>query len=110
MQSMAAERVRRVLMTTDTVGGVWHYAIDLAEALGRRGVHVALATMGDPLSASQRAQAARLSTVSLHESTFRLEWMPAPWDDVARAGAWLLGLEREIEPDVVHLNQFAFGS
>jgi len=29
---------------------------------------------------------------------------------VARAGEWLLSLERQFAPDVVHLNQFAFGA
>jgi glycosyltransferase involved in cell wall biosynthesis len=29
---------------------------------------------------------------------------------VARAGDWLLTLERQLAPDVVHLNQFAFGA
>jgi glycosyltransferase involved in cell wall biosynthesis len=32
--------------------------------------------------------------------------MPEPWDDVAAAGEWLLGLEREVQPDVVHLNGY----
>ena len=36
----------RVLMTADTVGGVWTYALDLARALAPHGVSVALATMG----------------------------------------------------------------
>jgi len=46
--------LRSVLMTADTVGGVWQYAIELAAALGARGLHVALATMGGPLSTAQR--------------------------------------------------------
>jgi glycosyltransferase involved in cell wall biosynthesis len=36
--------------------------------------------------------------------------MADPWNDVAGAGEWLLELERELDADVVHLNQFAFGS
>jgi glycosyltransferase involved in cell wall biosynthesis len=30
--------------------------------------------------------------------------MPDPWEDLERAGDWLLGLEAEFRPDVVHLN------
>jgi glycogen(starch) synthase len=107
---MAAERPRLVLMTVDTVGGVWHYAVELAAALGRRGVRVALATMGAPLNASQREQIASVSTATVHEGSYKLEWMEEPWEDVRRAGDWLCALERDLRPDLLHLNQFAFGA
>jgi glycogen synthase len=106
---MAASRPR-VLMTADTIGGVWTYAVELVHALERRGVQVALATMGGPVQPHQRAQLAGLQWLTLHESTFRLEWMEHPWADVARAGEWLLALERHLQPDLVHLNQFSFGA
>jgi glycosyltransferase involved in cell wall biosynthesis len=105
---MAAER--RVLLTADTVGGVWTYAVELARALTRRGIEVHLATMGAPLQPHQRRQVTAWPGLTVHESSWRLEWMHEPWDDVERAGAWLLAREQQIEPDVVHLNQFAFGS
>lgn len=100
----------RVLMTADTVGGVWTYAVDLARALEARGIDVVLATMGAPVRPDQRAQLASLSRLTLHESAWRLEWMDQPWDDVRRAGEWLLGLEQRHRPHLVHLNQFAFGA
>jgi glycogen synthase len=40
----------RVLITTDTIGGVWTYAMELARALAPRRVEIALATMGAPLT------------------------------------------------------------
>jgi glycogen synthase len=107
---MAAERAPRVLLTADTVGGVWTYAVDLAGELDDRGVQVAIATMGAPLSSDQREQLAGHAEVTLYESTFRLEWMQGSGEDVAAAGEWLMRLEREFEPDLVHLNQFAFGA
>jgi glycogen(starch) synthase len=107
---MKAGDDRLVLMTADTVGGVWSHALELAGGLGQRGVRVALATMGAPLTTLQRRQAARLPSVTLHESEYRLEWMATPWADVQRAGQWLLRLEASLRPDVVHLNQFAFGA
>jgi glycogen(starch) synthase len=97
-------------MTADTVGGVWTHALELAAALGECGVRVSLATMGAPLTPVQRRQAAALSAVELRESHWRLEWMHEPWGDVQRAGEWLQGLEAALRPDVVHLNQFAFGA
>jgi glycogen synthase len=107
---MDARRSQRVLMTADTLGGVWSYAVELARVLDQRGVRVALATMGAPLTADQRSHLAGLRTLTLHESSYKLEWMQRAWDDVDRAGEWLLALEREYQPDLVHLNQFAFGA
>ena len=97
----------KLLMTADPIGGVWTYALELANALAPRGVTTTLATMGAPLSAEQRAEAARAARVALRESSFALEWMPDPWSDVGRAGEWLLELADEVEPDVVHLNGYA---
>ncbi len=94
-----------VLMTTDTVGGVWGYAVQLARAVAPAGVAVTLAAVGRT-SAGQRAEAAGLPLV---EADFKLEWMDDPWADVAASGAWLLGLERQLRPDVVHLNGYAHG-
>ncbi|MDB5947622.1 MAG: a-glycosyltransferase, Glycosyltransferase Family 4-like protein [Ramlibacter sp.] len=107
---MAARRAQRVLMTTDTVGGVWSYAVELARALDQRGVRVGLATMGALLTPVQRKQLAGIASLTLFESDFRLEWMQQSAQDVARAGRWLLALEREYRPDLVHLNQFSFGA
>lgn len=108
---MAAEQpLRHVLMTADTVGGVWTHVLELASGLGQRGVHVWLATMGASLTPGQRAQAAALPRLELHESRWKLEWMAQPWDDVRRAGDWLRELEARLRPDLVHLNQFAFGA
>lgn len=97
----------RILMTADAAGGVWTYALDMARALTRRGVTVGLATMGPPLTRDQREEALSIPVVELFESAFKLEWMPDPWDDVRRAGEWLLALEARLKPDLVHLNGYA---
>ncbi len=97
-------------MTADTVGGVWTYALDLARALEPHGVQIALATMGRLPSPAQTAQASAVPSVTLFPSAFALEWMPDPWDDVARAGDWLLSLEAKWRPDLIHLNGYAHGS
>lgn len=99
----------RVLMTADAVGGVWSYALELARALAPHRIEVHLATMGPRSNVRQHTDAVRAGVV-LHESDFALEWMDAPWDDVARAGDWLLGLERVLAPDLVQLNGYAHGA
>lgn len=101
---------RKVLMTADTTGGVWTYAVDLAYGLTERGVEVALATMGDPLTDSQREKVERIPRLKVFESTFKTERMDDPWRDVEKAGEWLLALEERIGPDVIHLNGYAHGA
>jgi glycogen synthase len=95
----------KVLMTADCVGGVWTYALELATALRPRGVEVHLATMGPPPEGTRR-WAASAAVADLHVSSFALEWEDEPWDDVERAGEWLLGLAARVRPDVVHLNGY----
>ncbi|AFE04221.1 group 1 glycosyl transferase [Corallococcus coralloides DSM 2259] len=97
-------------MTADTVGGVWSYALELCRQLCSRGVRVELATMGAPLSPAQWREARALPGLTVHKSTWRLEWMDAPWDDVRAAGEWLLELEARLSPDVVHLNGYCHGA
>jgi glycogen(starch) synthase len=95
----------RILMTADTVGGVWTYAIELAQALGVEGVEVVLATMGQLPSSDQRREAGKVGTLELYESNYRLPWMEHPWDDVRAAADWLLNLSVRFTPDVIHLNE-----
>lgn len=101
---------RKILMTADTVGGVWTYALELAKALQKFSVEIHLATMGAKLSPDQREEVNALSNVMVYESNYALEWMENPWQDVAEAGKWLLALERKIQPDLIHLNNYAHGA
>ena len=100
----------RVLMTADTVGGIWNYALELCGELARFGIEVALATMGAPLSPAQQAEAARSPNTRLFQSRYKLEWMDSPWCDVAAAGSWLLDLDRHFQPDLIHFNGYAHAS
>lgn len=99
----------KLLMTTDTLGGVFVYATELIAALQRSDVEVVLATQGAPLSDDQREALARLDNVTLYESDYRLEWMDDPWEDVQAAGQWLRWIAQREQPDLVHLNDYAQG-
>ncbi|HZZ83492.1 MAG TPA: glycosyltransferase family 4 protein [Anaeromyxobacteraceae bacterium] len=99
-----------LLMTADTLGGVFSYALELAAALGRLGVRVTLATEGAPLDGAQWVEARGVPGLQVFESQGRLEWMEDPWPDVARTGAWLRDLSARLRPDVVHLNSYAHGA
>lgn len=100
----------KILMTADTIGGVWTFTMELAQALNEKGFEIALATMGRLPSPDQRLQAAKLKNVRLFSSDCKLEWMNNPWADVQRAGRWLLKIRDQFHPDVVHLNAHSFGS
>ena len=97
-------------MTADATEGVWKYAMGLARTLHASGIEILLVVMGPPLSHGQRAEVARLEHVGLREKPFALEWMNDPWRDVMQAGDWLLELEEQFEPHVIHLNHYCYGS
>ena len=97
-------------MTADTVGGVWTYALELARALGEHDVRIALATMGAPLTPDQHKELRPLRNVRLFESKYKLEWMEKPWPTWRGPGEWLVQIEREFNPDIVHLNNYVHAS
>ena len=105
-----SELPRSILMTADTIGGVWTYALELTRALAPHGVEVALATMGAPLSADQWAEVTDLPNLRIFESRHPLEWMPDPWAGVDEAGRWLLACAEEARAQVIHLNGYVHAS
>lgn len=107
---MGGNDITRVLMTTDTVGGVWTYSLVLARQLAKWNVRVYLVTLGRKMSLQQKKEAATIPGISVFESDYKLEWMEEPWEDLHRAGEWLLQLEEELQPDLVHLNSYGFAS
>ena len=94
----------RILMTADTLGGVWTYASALTEALAERGCETVVAALGrEPTD----EQLAAMPSASVLAREGALEWMPHPWKDVEATGEWLLDVHDDVEPDIVHLNGFA---
>jgi glycosyltransferase involved in cell wall biosynthesis len=98
---------QRVLMTGDTVGGVWTFTLELASQLSAQGAEVWLVTFGGVASADQRRRANAISGLRLWDSDLKLEWMENPWKDVQESCAILWKLAREFQPDVAHLNTYA---
>ena len=96
----------KVLMTVDAVGGVWTYALELSRALAHHDVRVVLACMGPAPSESQLASAHALPNVALWWCDCKLEWMNDPWQDVERAGDWLLRLAERERADLVQVNGY----
>lgn len=97
-------------MTTDCVGGVWTYTLDLARELTVTGHDVVLAVMGAELAPDQAEELQASGVAALAARPYRLEWMPDCEDDLTAAGEWLLDLAGEHQPDVLHCNQFNVAS
>jgi glycogen synthase len=97
----------RILLTTDTVGGVWDHSVTLARELDAAGHEVLLAVIGEP----RDERLARIPAgVQVVWRAYRLEWMQDAADDVREASEWLKGLATVWEADVVHLNQMAYAA
>jgi glycogen(starch) synthase len=97
----------KILLTTDTVGGVWDHTVTLARELDAAGHEVLVAVIGEPRDERLAALPAGVQVVW---RPYRLEWMQDAADDVRAAGMWLLGLAEVWSPDVVHLNQIAYAT
>jgi glycogen(starch) synthase len=95
----------KVLLTADTLGGVFTYALELCAALPE--VTFVLAAVGAAPSRSQHAAVAELPNVTLESHVGRLEWMPDCERDLATTAGWLGGVAARHEPDLVHANGYA---
>jgi glycosyltransferase involved in cell wall biosynthesis len=96
--------VTRVLLTTDTVGGVWTYALDLARALSEIDITTVLVTLGPPPGEAQRAAVANTGGVTLVESAAMLDWLAPDATTVAAAGRCVAEIAEAQRVDLVQLN------
>ena len=94
-----------ILMTADTVGGVWPYSVGLCASLPE--IRFILATLGPPPQPAQRAALGPLGNVTLAVSDFRLEWMAGGQSDIAASRRWLDALAERHAVDLVHVNGYA---
>ena len=100
---MRRERPLRIMMTADAVGGVWTYALDLAEGLQASGHVVTLVVAGPRPSEIQRSQAEAVGA-KLAEIDAPLDWTARDEAELAQAAASTAAAAASIHPDVLHLN------
>ena len=105
----------RVLLTTDTVGGVWTFTRELTQELLLHNHDIALISFGRLPSDSQRAWTDSLSRQ--HADRFQyvasdapLEWMQENDEAYTSPLGDLLRLVEDFAPDIIHSNQFCFGT
>ncbi|GAA4011603.1 glycosyltransferase family 4 protein [Sphingomonas swuensis] len=96
---------QRLLLTTDAVGGVWTYSLDLARALaGAEDMVVLLAVLGPPPSNEQMSDAAAVPGLQLVGTSLPLDWTAGSDEEVLAAATALAALAREAGADLVQLH------
>jgi glycogen(starch) synthase len=98
-----------VLITSDTVGGVWTYTQELVSGLAARGHRVTLVSFGKLPGADQATWLRNLANVDYRPTEYRLEWMEVAERDIEESRRYLEFLVREVQPDVLHFNQYCYG-
>ncbi|RRA48927.1 glycosyltransferase family 4 protein [Acidipila sp. EB88] len=100
-----------VLLTTDSVGGVWTYTEELSAGLVRNGHRVTLVSFGRLLDDGQRAWLLSMDSPSFDwiETEYALEWMTDVGADLVSSVEMLRKVVHQVQPDVLHSNQFAYG-
>jgi glycogen synthase len=99
-----------ILMTADTVGGVWTYTHELVTGLLRRGHRVTLVSFGGHPTPEQTQWINGLESLAYFPTAYRLEWMQESINDIEQSSAWLHQLIQQVEPDLLHFNQYAYGA
>lgn len=102
MQQNACLIGMRLLMTVDAVGGVWRYAMDLAEGLRAAGAETFFVCLGPAPSRDKIEEAERIGSL-LHVDA-PLDWMAANESEVTKISPMLAELARTNKVDVLHLN------
>ncbi|MBV9783376.1 MAG: glycosyltransferase [Acidisphaera sp.] len=95
---------RRVLLSADAVGGVWRYALELADGLAGQGIETVLAVLGPAPSPAQAREAQAVPGLQLCSTGLALDWTAADAEALAAAGDGLVALAASRQVDIVHLH------
>lgn len=98
-----------VLITSDTVGGVWTYTQELVTGLVHGGHRVTLVSFGKLPLPHQTAWMHTLPRLDYRPTEYRLEWMEVAERDIEDSRRYLELLIDEVRPDVLHFSQYCYG-
>ena len=99
-----------ILITADTLGGVWTYTQELVKGLASAGVKVTLVSFGDIPSSEQTRWMESVRRLDYRPTAFKLEWMQNCEEDMESSSAYLCDIVREIKPDLLHFSQYYYGA
>jgi glycogen synthase len=98
-----------VLITSDTVGGVWTYTQELVAGLIHAGHRVTLVSFGKLPAPHQTTWMQTLPRLEYHPTEYRLEWMEVAERDIEESRRYLEMLVKDVCPDVLHFSQYCYG-
>src|SRR5205823_3743637 len=98
-----------VLITSDTVGGVWTYTQELVIGLIQAGHRVTLVSFGKLPLPHQTAWMQALPRLDYRPTEYRLEWMEVAGRDIEESRCYLELLISEVQPDILHFSQYCYG-
>jgi glycogen synthase len=98
-----------LLITSDTVGGVWTYTQELVSGLIGAGHRITLVSFGKLPAPHQTVWIESLPNLDYRPTEYRLEWMEVAERDIEESSRYLELLVREVCPDVLHLSQYCYG-
>ncbi len=100
----------QVLVTADTLSGIWTYTRELVTGLVSRGIRVTLVSFGEIPLPKQTQWMENLHGLEYRPTAFGLDWMQEGERDFHESRAYLTALVKEIKPDLLHLNQACYGN
>jgi glycogen(starch) synthase len=105
----------RILMTTDTIGGVWTFTRELTTGLLEAGCEIVLVSFGPSPNGQQQRWADDMqrhwrSHFHFITNDAPLEWMQANGSAYTQPARFLLHSIQALQIDVLHCNQFCFGA
>ncbi len=98
-----------VLITSDTVGGVWTYTQELVTGLVQAGNRITLVSFGKLPLPHQTAWMKTLPDLDYRPTEYGLEWMEVAERDIEESKRYLELVIKEVEPDLLHFSQYCYG-
>ena len=96
--------MKRILVTTDAVGGVWRYSLELCAAWCEGDVQVVLAVLGPPARAIQQQEAASVPGLVLIHTGLGLDWTAPDAAALQSTATALADLADKLDVESVHLH------
>jgi glycosyltransferase involved in cell wall biosynthesis len=95
--------LNRIIVTTDAVGGVWRYSLELARGLIEHRIEVVLAVLGPAPDPIRRNEAAALGA-RLVVTDLPLDWLAETPGEIEHAAQALAAMAERFDADTVQLH------
>ena len=93
-----------ILLTTDAVGGIWRYSMELARSLAARQISVVLAVLGPAPDPVQVYEASNVPNLRLVLTGFPLDWLTETSQQIEASAHALAKLARRADAAIIQLH------